>query len=308
MNPHSLQLGGNPADAEADFSWGSFYYFDTLSSDTHHSFAAAMGHVWVCAIYQGPLMDIPGGNQVTSTSMWAGQTSTNDSKKASAKADWKMYNAFWNGTAFWESVVGEADSYKQKIEPRTKAMFGDDGYEPQPGGGADGKMSDGKTSVVRHQWRLPPRAARAALQYITNRDFASYGLDIFSTQSAAGGTLTGPKGNAVQKSGGGCGSFVGLTLDFIGLDEHKSWWVDNNMTKGVKINQPDTVIWAASRYFARQLCQRVDTDLHASPGLQQWTGTRIKFIDPGIAGEWCLSQQAAQKPVTVKQVKDFESH
>jgi hypothetical protein len=300
MTPHQLDLSGSPADAEADFIWSSLYYHDTERSDTRHSLAAGMGHVWMCVVYQGPQMAVPGMDiPIASQELWAGQTSP-------TKADYQAYESIWSGNVFWKKTDGEPDDADAKIKPRTRAMFGDDGYDPQPEGDAKGNgyLSDGKPAVARHQWRLPPLAARAAMQYVSQRDYTSYGLDITSTQSTGGGSEVGPKGNRVQLSGGGCGSFVGLALDFTGIDEHKSWWVPRKVERGVRIHKP-TLLWYVSHSLAQTVCQDADTNLHAQPRLSHWTGDNAKFVDPGIAGEWCKSEQAAKRPVTVKLVKDF---
>jgi hypothetical protein len=191
---------------------------DWFNTNYFHGDGAAFGHVFYSAVYEGPGMEITrrtgGGTSnvtIVREEVWSGQTD-NGWIGMVEDATSGGITAFEQGEIFWHKQPGsknEPGDLKNVVQGLWMAA-------------TPPLLSNGERYLATHTWRLPPEKMRRIVEYDAWRDYTAYGLDIEATENP--GTRSPDN---FPLSGGGCGSFAGMALDYAGMSQ-PSWFFNSD--------------------------------------------------------------------------------
>lgn len=278
-----------PANCLEGLIRSAVFHFDPKGrEDFFHGPSASLGHVFILCHYLGPAIEWKGNAGWRKEDLfldWAGQTNNSAMKGAPAAA--LEFLHLLKGDVMWASMPGEKNN-PDDLRRLVLALHGDRTFGIQPAHALDAAGPDPRF-IVRHEWRLDGERIKRIIEYLDSRDFSRFGMDVASTRTPGR-----------RFSGGGCGSFVGLCMEYAGLSEQKSWWQELRFPE-VPLERSGMLAMDYSTPAGRRdACDQIAAFVHSLPELKQWGhGRPLRYVDPGQVAKWILEAQQEARPVTI---------
>lgn len=262
----------------------AFHFDPKGSGDFFHGPSAGLGHVFVLCLYQGPTIEWKGKAASKKSGAfleWAGQTNSSAMKGIPAAV--LEFLHLIKGDVMWASMPGEKNN-PEELRRLVLALHGDRTFGIEPVRLLDHAGAEPRF-IVSHEWRLDGERIRRMIEYLDNRDFSRFGMDVASTRTPGS-----------RFSGGGCGSFIGLCMEYAGLSEQKTWW-KSCLFPEVALERSGMLSMDYSTPARRRdACDQIAAFLHSLPELKQWgQGRPLRYVDPGQVAQWIIGA----RPVTV---------